>query len=161
VSGAVKIAFTVLIALIVTVQVPVPLQAPDQPVKVLPEVGVAVREIIVFNATLVEQLDPQEIDPPELETVPVPVPDLVTKRVIADPEANTALTDFTAFTLTTQVPVPLQAPDQPLKLYPDDGVAVSVTEVPDLTVTEQVAPQEIDPPELETMPEPALVTESV
>jgi hypothetical protein len=45
--GAVKNAVTLVPALIVTWQVRVPLHAPNQPVKVLPLVGVAVRVTVV------------------------------------------------------------------------------------------------------------------
>ena len=41
-----------------------------------------------------------------------------------------AVTDLAAVIETLQGPVPVQAPDQPVKVEPVDGVAVSVTEVP-------------------------------
>lgn len=36
-----------------------------------------------------------------------------------------------AFAVRVQVPVPEQSPDQPWKIYPASGVAVSVYELPD------------------------------
>jgi hypothetical protein len=40
--------------------------------------------------------------------------------------------------VTVQVDVPVHAPDQPVKVYPELGVAVSVTIVPDANEPEQV-----------------------
>ena len=77
----VKVALTELAAFMVTLQVPVPLQAPPQPVKVEPEAGVAVRLTTVPLAKLAEQVAPQEIPAGELVTVPVPVPVSVTLSV--------------------------------------------------------------------------------
>jgi hypothetical protein len=65
----------------VVVHDPVPLHPPPlQPVKVEPDAGDAVRvmEVPEEMADWV-QVEPQEMEPPE--TVPVPVPDLVTVRV--------------------------------------------------------------------------------
>jgi len=75
-----KVAVTLLAADIVTVQVPVPEQAPDQPVKVEPLVAVAVRVTLVPEAYSAPHVDPQ-LMPAGLEvTVPVPAPALVTFR---------------------------------------------------------------------------------
>ena len=46
-DDTVKVAVTLLAALILTTQLPVPVQAPLQPVKVEPVVGVAVRVTLV------------------------------------------------------------------------------------------------------------------
>jgi hypothetical protein len=43
---------------------------------------------------------------------------------------NVAVTLFAESTATTQLPVPLQAPLQPVKVEPDAATAVSVTLVP-------------------------------
>jgi len=43
---------------------------------------------------------------------------------------NVAVTDLALIIETVQVPVPVQAPDQPAKLEPSAGIAVSITEVP-------------------------------
>ena len=60
----------------VTLQLPVPVHAPDQPVNVDP---VAADAVSVTDAPLFAvavQVDPQEIPPPD--TVPEPAPDFVT-----------------------------------------------------------------------------------
>jgi len=57
-------------------------------------------------------------------------------------------------TLSVQVPVPLQAPLQPLKIQPLAGVAVSVVFVPELKLALQVLPQLIPPGLLVTVPPP-------
>src|SRR5439155_6091994 len=80
--GRAKVAVTVVAALRVTVQVPVPEQPPPlQPVKVEPAAGVAVRVTAVPLAKLTEQVAPQLIPTGELVTVPLPVPAGVTVRV--------------------------------------------------------------------------------
>jgi hypothetical protein len=45
-------------------------------------------------------------------------------------------------------------PDQPAKVEPETGVAVSVTDVPDANEAPQVEPQLMPPEELVTVPEP-------
>src|SRR2546428_13932098 len=75
-----KVAMTARAALIVTLQVPVPVQLPLQPVKVAPAAGAGVRVTTVPVVRAVEQVAPQEIPAGELVTVPLPAPDLVTVR---------------------------------------------------------------------------------
>lgn len=82
VSCAVKVAVTVVAALMVTVQPPAPLQPPpDQPVKAEPVVAAAVSVIAEPEVTLVEHVAPQLIPAGDDVTVPVPVPALTTVRV--------------------------------------------------------------------------------
>jgi hypothetical protein len=70
---------TVVAALRVTVQEPVPEQLPpDQPEKVEPAAGVAVRVTTVPLVNEATHVEPQEIPAGALVTVPVPAPDLVT-----------------------------------------------------------------------------------
>ena len=67
-------------ALMVTLQVPVPVQAPLQPVKVEPAVAAAVRVTLVPLVKLVLQVLPQVIPLGDEVTVPDPVPALVRVR---------------------------------------------------------------------------------
>jgi len=66
-----------------------------------------------------------------------------------------AVTVCGAFTVTLQVPVPVQLPLQPLKDEPAAGVAVSVTPVPLANAAEHVTPQLMPAGELVTVPVPA------
>jgi hypothetical protein len=97
-----------------------------------------------------------------LVIVPVPVPDLTAVRMCVV-IVKVAVTVVAAVIVTVQVPVPEQPPpDQPVKLLPDSGVAVSTTEVLKLYGSLQSAPQLMPAGELVTdpVPEPALITES-
>ena len=64
------------------------------------------------------------------------------------------MTDLAAFTVKTQVDVPVQPPDQPVKVEPVAAAAVSVTDAPELKLVEQVDPQEIPAGKLVTVPVP-------
>ena len=68
--------------------------------------------------------------------------------------SKVAVTACAADMVTVQVPVPLQAPDQPVKLEPLAGVALSVTLAPETKLAVQVAPQSMPDGELETVPVP-------
>src|SRR5512141_1543188 len=97
----------------VTMQLPVPVQALLQPANVDPEAGVAVRVTAVPLAKLAEQVEPQLMAPPA--TVPLPVPCLVTvsAKVVPPEELKVATTVRAWFRVTAQVPVPVQALLQP------------------------------------------------
>jgi hypothetical protein len=154
---------TVWSELIVRVQVPVPLHPPpDQPPKLEPDPGDAVKVTAVPDAKLCEQVPGQAIPPPE--TLPEPGPARLTVRVCAGGgfAVKVAVTDRPVFIVTVQVPVPLHPPpDQPPKLEPDAGDAVSVTAAPDGKLCEQTVGQAIPPPEMWPEPAPAKVTVSV
>jgi hypothetical protein len=66
--------------LIVSVQVPVPEQSPDQPEKLEPLAGVAVSVTLVVSAKACEQVEPQSIPAGLDVTVPVQTPALPTLR---------------------------------------------------------------------------------
>ena len=77
-----NVAVTVVAALKVTVQAPVPEQpAPLQPPKVAPAAGAAVSVTVVPLAKLAAQVAPQAMPAGELVTVPLPVPAGATVRV--------------------------------------------------------------------------------
>ena len=125
-----NVAVTDLACVMVTVQVPVPEQSPDHPVKPEPVAGVAVRVTLVPLANACEQVEPQ-LSPAGLEvTLPEPDPDLETLKVSGTP-VKVAIAAFALSMVRTQSPLaPEQAPDQPEKTEPAAGVAVSVTSVP-------------------------------
>ena len=150
-----KFALTDFAASMVTLQAPVPLQAPLQLANVEPESGVAVKLTTVPLAKLAEHVVPQEIPEGVLVTVPVPAPLLATVRVKGPGFAvKFALTDFAASMVTLQAPVPLQASPQPANVKPESGVAVKLTTVPLAKSAEQLEPQEIPGGELATVPVP-------
>jgi hypothetical protein len=159
------VAVTARAALIVTLQAPVPVQAPLQPENVEPVAGAAVRVTAVPLVNDAEQVAPQAMPAGVLVTVPLPVPALVTVSAKDDcTKVNVAVTDVAAFTVTTQVPVPEQPPPlQPVNVDPAAGAAVRVTAVPPVKACEQVAPQEMPAGELVTVPLPVpdFDTESV
>ncbi len=66
--------------------------------------------------------------------------------------AKVAVTDRASLMETWQVPVPEQAPDQPVKLEPPVGVAVNVTDVPSSNSSVQSVPQLIPEGVLDTDP---------
>ena len=129
-SRSLKLAPTLLVAFIVTVQLAsVPLHAPDQPVKAAPDVGVAVSVTLAFRDALRVQVVapfPQSMLPPV--TFPGPVTATVSDAVAGEPPEKVAPTDFALVIETLHVEVvPVHAPVQPVNVAPDAGVAVSVT----------------------------------
>ncbi len=82
-----KVAVTEVAALIVTVQVPLPVQPPPlQPLKLEPAAGAAVKATKVPLVNEAEQVVPQEMPAGLLVTVPLPVPVLetVSARVVVE-----------------------------------------------------------------------------
>ena len=77
-----KVAVTFLAWVIETSQVAaVPVQAPDQPVKVEPVAAVADKVTVALAASNAEQVVPQAMSvEPTVTTVPLPVPALVTVK---------------------------------------------------------------------------------
>jgi hypothetical protein len=74
------------------------------------------------------QVEPQLIPAGVELTVPVPRPAFVSASVLF--VSNLALAVRAALIVRAQVPVPEQAPDQPMKDDPAEAVAVSVTAEP-------------------------------
>src|SRR5438034_602839 len=105
----VKVAVTARAALIVTLQVDVPLQSPpDHPVKVVDASGDAV----------------------SVTTVPPPEPVLETVRANGA-FAKVAVTARATLIVTVHAPLPAHAPDQPVKTDVEAGAALSVTTAPE------------------------------
>ena len=121
-----NVAVTLWALFIVTVQAPVPEQAPDQPVNLYPRAAAGVSVTLVPEVNAAEQVPGQEM--PEGELVTVPLPLTVTVRVGC--RTNVAVTLSAEPITTVQVPAPEQAPDQPEKVYPLPAEAVRVTDVP-------------------------------
>src|SRR5262245_52690783 len=111
-----------------TVHCPVPVQSPDQPLKVEFAPGVASSVTLVPSTKVAEHVEPQSISLPELFTVPELGPAFVT--VTEWTVMNVAVMLCAASAVTVHVPVPVQSPDQPVKTEPSSSSAVSVTLVP-------------------------------
>ena len=129
-----NVAVAVLLEVMETSQVPVPLHAPLQPVKVEPSSGLAERLTVVPSLYDSEQSVPQFIPEGELVTVPVPVPLMFTVRVyrvFPGTAENVALQNVLLFIVTAPSLQSL-SPLQPAKKEPGSGVAVSETTVPPL-----------------------------
>ena len=93
-------------------------------------------------------------------TVPAPVPafETLSAKVFKVKVAVTLCADDI---VTTQLPVPVQAPDQPVKSESAEAVGVRVTRVPWVKDAEHVAPQATPPGEEVTVPVPVPAFETV
>src|SRR5215468_5900140 len=94
-------------------------------------------------------------------TVPLPVPARVTPSAKVDAVLNVAVTARAADIVTVQVPVPEQAPLQPVNDEPLAADAVSVTEAPLAMFALQVLPQLMPPVFDVTVPEPLPALDTV
>ena len=148
-------AVTACAALIVTVQVPVPVQPPPlQPLKVEPAAGAAVKVTATPLSNVAEQFLPHETPAGALVTVPLPAPALLTVSV-KDCMAKVAVTEEAPLSVTVHVPEPLQPlPFQRLKVERAAGTAVKVMVVPLAYAAAQVVPHEMPAGALVTMPVP-------
>jgi hypothetical protein len=119
-GGAVNVAVTERLMLIVSVHVPVPEQPPVQPANVWPGAGVAVRITTEPLAKLAEQVDPQSIPAGVLVTTPLPLPALETSSVRCSPDdvVNVAVTERSPLIVSVHAPVPAQSPDHPTNVSP-------------------------------------------
>jgi hypothetical protein len=159
-----NVAVTASAALMVTEQVLVPVQpAPDQPEKVDPSAGNAVRTTTAPLVKLAEHVAPQLIPAGALVTVPVPVPALVTASVkLVTVALNVAVTVSAALIVTEHVPVPVHpAPLHPANVDPVVAAAVSTTTCPLVKLAEHVAPQLIPAGLLVTVPVPVPASSTV
>jgi hypothetical protein len=135
-------------------QVDVPLQAPDHPAKLEPVDGVAVSVTAVPLLNPALHVVPQLIPEGLLVTTPVPVPAKVTASTDWVVTVNCAMTAVWEVSVTTHELIPEHAPDQPVNVDPDAGVAVRVTLVPEANFAMQLDPQLIPEGLLLTIPVP-------
>jgi len=155
VEAALKVAVTARAADIDTVQAPVPVHAPLQPVNVEPLAAAADSVTDVPLAKFALQVDPQ-LTPAGVDvTVPVPVPAFVTlsANVVAE-LLKVAVTARAAVIETVQAPVPVQAPLQPANAEPLAAAGVSVTDAPLEKLAVHVDPQLMPAGEEVTVPVP-------
>jgi hypothetical protein len=136
-----NVAVTETFEFMTTVHVPVPLQAPPlQPVNTELPWGDAVSVTVEPELKVAEQVAPQLIPAGELETLPDPLPDLVTESVNVGAGEKVAITNTGAVPMVkVQEPVPKHAPLQPENTDAEEaGDAVRVTVLPVLMAVELV-----------------------
>ncbi len=115
----------------VTLQDPVPEQAPPQPLKLEPAAGVWARVTTVPALKFALQVAPQLMPAGRLVIVPLAAGEVLTES--AKEGTKVAVTVVAAFTVTLQGLVPAQAlPLQPAKAEPGAASAVNNTLVPEL-----------------------------
>jgi hypothetical protein len=133
-----------------------PLQTPLQPTSTEPVAGTAVNVTLAPEAKLALQVPGQEMPAGEEVMVPAPFPAVATVMVCPPTTVavKVAVTVVVPLMVTMQVPVPLQAPDQPVKVDPTVAPAVSVTTVPSAKVGLQAPGQETPAGDEVTVPEP-------
>jgi hypothetical protein len=122
----VHVAVTALAAFIVTLQAPLPVQAPDQPLNRKPGAGVS------ETFTTVPDLYRPVADDGWAPIVPEPTTFKVSGNCWGCGSVKVAVTLLAVSIVTLHAPLPVQAPDQPLNWKPAAGVAVNVTTVPAL-----------------------------
>ena len=154
-----NVAVTAALPVKVTLQLPVPVQAPDQPANVELAFGAAVSVTIVPLVKLALHIAPQLIPEGLLVIVPAPVPELwtVSWKEVGGGGAlavKVAVTAALPVKVTLHAPVPVQAPDQPANVEVAFGAAVSVTIVPLVKLALHVVPQLIPAGLLVTFPAP-------
>ena len=137
-------AVTAFAAFIVTTQLPVPVQAPDQPEKT--EFAPGRRRQGDGRAVVVGlRAVGAAVDPGPGSTPPVPPPAFETDSVCVA-SANVAVTDVAASIVTSQLSVPLHAPDHPVKVEFAAGRRRQGDEAcPARSVSAQSEPQSIPP----------------
>ena len=149
-----------------TEQAPVPLQAPPQPLNCHLVVGVGVRLTVLPLVYDFVQFVGQAIPAGALVTVPVPVIETESEKVVGlgvelDALVNCALTVRFVIRATEQVPVPLHAPPQLVNCHPVTGAGVSLTVLPLVYDLVQSAGQAMPEGLLVTVPLPLIETERV
>jgi len=142
-----------------SVHVPVPLHGPVQPAKRELSSGFAVSVTDVPLRNFALHISPQLMPAGVLVTAPVPLPEAVTVSATVagggGADAMTvAVTDVSFASDSVQVPVPEQAPDQPVNSESESGFAVSVTVAPLANLALHAEPQLIPDGALVTVPSP-------
>ena len=130
-----KVAVTGSAALIVTTQLPVPVQAPLQPANVEPEFATCVNVTCDPAVKFAAHVLGHKIPDGALVTVPVPAPASVTVSAKVVVWLNVAVTvsDADGILNVHVVPVPVHAvgvPLHPANVNPGCGISLNVTEVP-------------------------------
>ena len=149
-----------------TMQVVVPEHAPDQPSNLNPDPGWADRVTLAVEGKFAAHAPVAQLMPAGLlVTEPVPATETESANCEAvgwpaEVAANVAATVLAASRVTLHVPEPLQAPDQPAKVNPGFGVALSETTVPAASEAVQTFPQLMLPGALVTVPPCDAVTAS-
>jgi hypothetical protein len=150
-----KVAVTDCAALIDTVQLPVPVQAPLHPAKAEPVAAVSAKVTLVPPAKFALQVPGHLMPVGVLATVPDPLPAIVTDSGKVTGALKVAVTDCAAIIVTVQRPVPAQPPPlHPAKVDPAVGVSVRVTLVPLAKLALQAPGQLMLGGVLETVPLP-------
>jgi hypothetical protein len=140
---SVNVAATFRAVVMLTMQAPVPVQAPVHPAKVEPVPAEAARVTLVPPEKLALHDVPHAIPPGVEVTVPLPVPFLVSASVyeVGALKVKAAVTLFAPSTTKAQLPVPVQAPLQPEKVDPVAAVALRARLVPLAMLVLQALPQ--------------------
>jgi len=134
--------------------------APPYPSKCELALAVLLKVMTVPGAACIRQVPGHLMPAGDEVTVPAPAPSTSTSTVTRPcawaPKA--APTAVSADRVTSQPPVPEQAPLQPVNCMPAAGVAVRCTTAPAVSACEQVEVQLIDPSAEVTVPPPVTVT---
>jgi hypothetical protein len=124
------------------VAVPAAAQSPPQPAKADAPLGTAVRVTEVPSLNGVEQVGWQSMAAGLEDTLPLPLPPIVTVNVWELTRTpNPAVTDWAELIVTMQLPVPVHAPPHPVNVDDPLGTTLRVTAVPVSNDAEHVAPQ--------------------
>jgi hypothetical protein len=157
-AWSVNVAVQLLLAVSVNDELAlVPVHLPDQPPKTEPDAAAAVRVTAVLAAKDVLQVLPHETPAGLDVTVPEPVPAFATDTVYCTGALTVNVATHVALELTvllTEALVPLQLPDQPLKVDPDAAAADNVTTLPVRNRCVQSLPHEMPDGEEFTLPAP-------
>jgi hypothetical protein len=149
-----KSAWTLRATDIETVQSPVPVQAPDQPLNFEPEADEAVNFTTALREKSAEQFEGQLMPAGRDATEPVPSPPISRDSCFLR-RSNSAVTAFASLTVITQLPDPTHPPDHPANTESELGEALSVIDTFFEKNSEQSVPQAIPDGADRTVPVPS------